>query len=258
MPDGSPHDSAILIAIGGRVRAARKVNRLSRKALSLRSGVSERHLAQLEAGTGNISIRLLDRIARALGTRLADLVAEPRHPDDVNKARRVALIGLRGAGKTTLGQGAARALDVAFFELNERIAADAGLSSAEIFALYGEDGYRRLEVQALADLADMAGPMIITTGGGIVSKPATYDMLLARFHTVWLKATPEEHMARVSAQGDNRPMAGHPRAMDSLRDILDSRIAQYERADVILDTAHRSVDDCVDELTEMARPWISN
>ena len=253
MPDGARHSSTILTAIGVRVRAARKMHRLSRKALAVRSGVSERHLAQLETGAGNISILLLHRIAGALGVRLADLVAEPKIVNDTRKAKRVALIGLRGAGKSTLGQCAARELGVPFAEMNERIAADAGLSPAEIFALYGEDGYRRFEARTLAGTADRSEPVILTIGGGIVSKPATYELLLTRFHTVWLRATPEEHMARVLAQGDERPMSGDPQALDALRDILDSRIAQYGRADATIDTAHRPVDDCARELTETVR-----
>lgn len=256
MPDGSLHGTNLLSTIGTRVRAARKMNRLSRKALAERSGVSERHLAQLEGGTGNISILLLDRICEALGVRLANLVAEPRPVGDIRKAHRIALIGLRGAGKTTLGSAAALNLGVPFAELNELIAAEAGLSPAEIFALYGEDGYRRLEAKVLTNLADSTETIMLTIGGGIVSKPESFDLLLSRFHTVWLRATPEEHMTRVQAQGDKRPMEGHPQAMEVLRDILDSRIAQYERADATLDTSHRLVDGCTRELMTIVRPWL--
>jgi XRE family aerobic/anaerobic benzoate catabolism transcriptional regulator len=257
MPDGTEQGPTILTVIGRRVRAARKMNGLSRKALAQRSGVSERHLAQLEGGAGNISILLLERIAGALGLRLANLVAEPRYAWEPGKARRVALIGLRGAGKTTLGRAAAAVLDVPFAEMRDCITEQAGLSSEEIFALYGDDGFRRIEARILAQVADRAEPVVLTTAGGIVSKPATFNMLLARFHTVWLRATPEEHMDRVLAQGDRRPMAGDPHAMAALRDILDARNAQYERADATIDTAHRSIDDCTRELIDVIRPWVA-
>jgi XRE family aerobic/anaerobic benzoate catabolism transcriptional regulator len=254
MPDAGGHGDPLLALIGGRVRAARKACRLTQKALAARAAVSERHLAQLEGGAGNISVLLLARIAGALGQRLADLVAEPTAPPGTaGKARRIALIGLRGAGKSTLGRAAAAALALPFAELNAAIAEAAGLSPGEIFALYGEAGYRRFEALALAKIADTTDTLVLATGGGIVGNPASYELLLARFHTVWLTASPEEHMARVLAQGDRRPMAGDPHAMESLRVILASRTAQYARADARLDTAGRTIDDCVAALGVVIR-----
>ena len=256
MPDGTLRSSALLTTIGTRVRAARKISQLSRKALAERSGVSERHLAQLETGTGNISILLLDRICSALGVQMSNLVAAPRNLRNVSKSNRVALIGLRGAGKSTLGTIAAQQLGVPFLELNELISEEAGLSPPEIFAIYGEDGYRRLEAKVLKELATRQDPVILTTGGGIVDLNESYDLLLSRFHTVWLSATPEEHMARVKAQGDERPMTDDSDSMNTLRDILDSRNAHYRRADAHIDTAHRPIEDCAHDLIELAQPWV--
>ena len=257
MPDAGSHGDPLLALIGGRVRTARKAHKLSRKALSARAAVSERHLAQLEGGAGNISVLLLARIAGALDTRLADLVADPAAPlPTAGKARRIALIGLRGAGKSTLGRAAATALGLPFTELNAAITEEASLSPGEIFALYGEAGYRRFEAQALARIADTTDTVILATGGGIVGNPACYELLLARFHTVWLTAMPEEHMARVLAQGDKRPMAGDPHAMESLRAILDSRTAQYARAEARLDTSGSTAASCADELGGIIRGWI--
>lgn len=254
MPDAGEPADALLSLIGGRVRAARKAQKLTRKALAGRSGVSERHLAQLEGGSGNVSILLLARIAAALDTALADLVAEPSPPaGDAGKARRIALIGLRGAGKSTLGRAAAEALGLRFAELTDAISEAAGLSPGEIFALYGEAGYRRFEAQALEKIVGETDAIVLATGGGIVANPDCFEMLLARFHTVWLTATPEEHMARVAAQGDRRPMAGDPRAMDTLRAILADRSAQYARADARVDTEGQPVGRCVDILSREIR-----
>jgi XRE family aerobic/anaerobic benzoate catabolism transcriptional regulator len=257
MPDAGDHGSALLGLIGDRVRAARKAQKLTRKALAARSDVSERHLAQLEGGSGNISVLLLSRIAGALGVTLADLVAEPAPPAGaLGKARRIALIGLRGAGKSTLGRGVAGALGLPFAELNADITAEAGLSPAEIFALYGEEGYRRFEARALQRVAEMHDAIVLATGGGIVSNPPTYELLLARFHTVWLTASPEEHMARVVAQGDRRPMEGDPHAMQSLHAILAARTPQYARAEATFDTAGRTVDACTADLGTLLRRFV--
>lgn len=258
---------AFLEALGHRVQYARKTARKSRKALSQATGISERYLAQLEGGTGNISIVLLNKIAEALELPLAQLVtdedplvsklatATPEQRDQVAKALmpnqrhggRIALIGLRGAGKTTLGALAAKRLGLPFYELNDQIAQTAGISVTEVFALYGQEGYRELESQALERMA-MAGPLILAVAGGIVSEPQTFQRLLNRFRTVWLKAQPEEHMQRVRDQGDERPMADNPGAMGELRRILTAREALYTRADIAIDTAGRTVRESLDDL----------
>ena len=157
------------------------------------------------------------------------------------------MIGLRGAGKSTIGRLAATRLDLPFCELNDEIAAAAGISVTELFALYGQEGYRRLEREAIARLAQ--GPaMVLAVAGGIVSEPDTFDSLLVNFRTVWLRASPEEHMVRVRAQGDERPMAGNPQAMKDLRAILTRREADYARADLVVDTSGRTVQTSLKDL----------
>lgn len=256
-----------LAAVGRRVQTFRKAARKSRRALSQSTGISERYLAQLEGGAGNISIALLNKIAQALDVPLPHLIADedplmaklrqatPDQRDQVARALmpdqrhggRIALIGLRGAGKTTLGSLAAKRLGLPFYELNEEIARTAGISVTEVFALYGQEGYRELERQAL-DRMTMGGPMILAVAGGIVSEPQTFERLLNGFRTVWLKAKPEEHMQRVRDQGDERPMADNPRAMGDLRRILMAREAHYARADIAVDTAGQNARDSLDQL----------
>lgn len=256
-----------LAALGRRVQTARKAAQQSRRILSQATGISERYLAQLEGGAGNISIALLNRIAEALDIPLTHLVAEvdplsaklyaatPEQRDQVAKALmpgerhggRIALIGLRGAGKTTLGDLAAKRLGLPFYELNDLVAQAAGISVTEVFELYGQEGYRDLEDQALARMA-MGGPMILAVAGGIVSEPQTFQRLLNNFRTIWLKAQPEEHMQRVRDQGDERPMADNPGAMGDLRRILMAREAFYARADVAVDTAGLTVRESLDRL----------
>jgi XRE family transcriptional regulator, aerobic/anaerobic benzoate catabolism transcriptional regulator len=262
------------------VRNARARRGLSRKLLAADSGVSERYLAQLEAGQGNVSILLLRQIATALNLPLAELLAEdsgyaaeltlttqflrqlPRQKlaavrmqlvRDYGNARdermkRIALIGLRGAGKSTLGAKLARALALPFVELDHEIEREAGTSLSEIFLLYGQAGYRRYERRCLEKVLEQSERAVIATGGSIVSEPGTYELLLSSCFTVWLKAAPEEHMARVVAQGDTRPMAGNDQAMEDLRRILDSRNMLYRQADVVVDTAGKSVEKSLSEL----------
>lgn len=268
--------------VGTRVRKARELKGLPRRVVSEVSGVSPRYLAQLESGAGNISVSLLQRVAAALDcpvewfvgeedpwtsdvVRAADLfrAAEPETrrkameilaPAAENaRARRVCLIGLRGAGKSTLGVMAGKALGAPFVELNREIEAHSGMPVHEIIALYGQEGYRTLEAQALGRVAQAHGAVILAAAGGIVAEPDTCETLLARFHTVWIKASPEEHMARVRAQGDTRPMAGHPQAMDQLKAILKSREALYERASSQLDTRGKTVRTSADELAALIR-----
>lgn len=245
---------------------------MSRKLLAGDSTVSERYLAQLEAGQGNVSILLLRQIATALNLSLTELLAEdsgdaveltlttqflkrlPRQTlaavrsqlvRDYGSARdermkRIALIGLRGAGKSTLGAKLARALGVPFIELDREIERDAGTSLSEIFLLYGQAGYRRYERRCLERVLEKNERAVIATGGSIVSEPGTYELLLSACFSVWLKAEPEEHMARVIAQGDTRPMAGNDQAMEDLRRILDGRAVLYGQADVTVDTAGKT------------------
>jgi XRE family aerobic/anaerobic benzoate catabolism transcriptional regulator len=263
-----------LRALGERIREARARRGMTRKILARDSGVSERYLAQLEGGHGNISIILLRQVAQAMGLPLADLVREGPDrpvelalllqalerlsPSELQQARqllggvfgaamaegrrhRIALIGLRGAGKSTLGRGLAERLGVPFLELDREIERESGLELSEIFALYGQSAFRRYERRSLEAIIERHPRAVIATGGSLVSEPGTFDLLLAACFTVWLKAAPEEHMGRVVAQGDIRPMADNAEAMEDLRRILAGREALYSKADAIVDTATRSV-----------------
>jgi XRE family transcriptional regulator, aerobic/anaerobic benzoate catabolism transcriptional regulator len=274
----------ILIArVGERVRRARDRKGIPRRVLSEKSGVSPRYLAQLEAGEGNISIGLLQRVAHALdhkiewlvgeddpwsseALRMADLfrTADARtqarvlatlSPEPVAAARahRICLVGLRGAGKSTLGRRAGERLGIPFLELNREIEEQSGMPVEELMALYGQEGYRRLEAQAIDRVIATHDTMILAVAGGIVAEPETYNVLLSKFHTIWVKATPAEHMARVREQGDTRPMAGNPEAMDQLKSILTAREALYERALAKLDTSGRTEDESLDEMLALIR-----
>jgi XRE family aerobic/anaerobic benzoate catabolism transcriptional regulator len=269
----APPDEAknpLLAALGERVRNLRARRGLTRKAVALAADVSERHLANLEYGIGNASILVLQQVATALQCSLAELVGdittispewllirellENRSEADLRRARvalgellgtaagdparhrRIALIGLRGAGKSTLGQMLADDLDVPFIELSREIEKIAGCSVREIHDLYGTNAYRRYERRALEETVQIYSEVVIATPGGIVSDPATFNQLLAHCTTVWLQAAPEEHMGRVAAQGDTRPMAASKEAMDDLRRILSGRAAFYSKADLSVDT----------------------
>jgi XRE family aerobic/anaerobic benzoate catabolism transcriptional regulator len=263
-------DDDYLAGLGERVRAARKALKMSRRHLAFDSGVSERYLAQLETGGGNASVMVLRQIAGATGLRVEDLVADG-DPDALGliaairrstsvermqltdalntlrgascdpRALRVALIGLRGAGKSTLGRAVGEKMGVPFVELNREIEAESGLSIPEVFSLYGEGGYRRLEKRSIEAVIGAHASVVLAVGGGIVGEARNYDLLLGGFHTVWLRANPEEHMARVRAQGDERPMAGNPLAMDELRRILEVRDRLYAQADAELSTSGKNV-----------------
>ncbi len=278
------HDQDFLIEVGQRVRRMRGLRGMSRRVLAETSGVSERYIAQLETGNGNLSITLLRHIAEAIGAPLEDLVAEAeRQPTEwplfrelLNRASpqalqqakavlsgkqfatpagghtiavdRVALIGLRGAGKSTLGRRAAEALAWPFVELNKEIERESGFSMTEIFSLYGQEGYRRLEQASLHNIIERTGPMILATGGGIVADPVTLELLLTSFFTVWIKASPTEHMSRVRQQGDLRPMTNESAAMAELVTILSSREPLYARARATIDTSGRGIDACLQDL----------
>ena len=225
--------SELLERVGLAVRAARRGHRLSRRSLAARSGVSERFLAQLESGRGNISLLRLEDLARALGTPLPGLLG----PAPAGRGPRVALIGLRGAGKSTVGRLLARRLKAPFIELDYLIEKAAGMPIGPIFELHGERYFRRIEREVLQQLISAGGPAVVATGGGLVTDPETYALLRSSFLTVHLSADPGDHYARVLAQGDRRPMRGSPDAMQELRALLAARRPLYALADLTLDTS---------------------
>jgi XRE family transcriptional regulator, aerobic/anaerobic benzoate catabolism transcriptional regulator len=282
-------ETGFLEQLGQRVRTMRALRGMSRKVLAKVSGISERYIAQLEAGRGNVSIVLLRRVSHAMGAHLEDLIpsAEPSpdwavirdllrkaSPTQIAQAKDIlagqnnshqrasfagiALIGLRGAGKSTLGKLLAKKIGWNFVELNKEIETQNGLSVAEIIALYGQEGFRRLEQTALTQLLARKELTVLATGGGIVSEPVTFDLILSSFYTIWLKAEPEEHMARVRKQGDLRPMADDRSAMAELRNILTSREPLYDRASAVVDTAGLSVDAAAARLIDAVRPVLQN
>lgn len=280
-PETGPEEekNPFLVALGERVRALRSRRGMTRKATALAADVSERHLANLEYGTGNASILILLQVAQALQCSLAELIGDVttstpewlllrellEHRDEATiqrvrvavgqllgtgganasggasqiaaRSTRVALIGLRGAGKSTLGQLLAADLDYPFVELSREIEKFAGCSISEIQGLYGQNAYRRYERRALEEAIQIYPEAVIATPGGIVSDAATFNLLLAHCTTVWLKAEPEDHMMRVAAQGDLRPMAASREAMDDLKGILAGRAAFYSKAELALDTS---------------------
>jgi XRE family aerobic/anaerobic benzoate catabolism transcriptional regulator len=234
----------ILELVGQHVRAARSARHWTIRELAERSGVSVRFLVQLEAGRGNISVKRLADLARAFDVPPAALLN-----DDHPGARRiVALLGLRGAGKTTIGRQLARRLHARFVELDRQIEKAADMSLAELFSLYGEDYYRRLERETLADVLADTRPMVLATGGGIVAAADTFALLKRSAVTVWLRAQPEDHWNRVVSQGDRRPMADHPQAMADLRALLAAREPLYAGADHTVETSGRPVGAIVDDL----------
>ncbi len=282
MADDGP---AFLRELGERLRVARARRGMTRRLLASQSGVSERYLAQMEAGSANVSILLLRAICAALGVPSAGLLGDradaggERVPLDLLLARltapqraeahkllserfgtgpyarrrRIALIGLRGAGKSTLGRMLAEQRGVPFFELDGEIEREAGLALGAIIELHGQAAFRRLERQALERL--VAQPeAVIAAGGGIVAEPATFELLLGHCRTVWIQASPEEHMRRVIEQGDLRPMQDDNRqAMRDLRAILASREALYARADLVLDTSGKLPGESFMELVNLMR-----
>ena len=239
-------ESAYLAQLGQRVRAWRNTHGITRKALAATSGVSERYLAQLEAGQGNISVLLLRKVAQAMHVAVESLVRETA---DQNPARRrIALLGLRGAGKSTLGAKLAAALGVPFVELDSEVEREAGAKLGEVFALYGQEAFRRFERRALERVLRTHEAAVIAAGGSLVTDPDTYRLLLDNCHSVWLKAKPEEHMNRVIAQGDMRPFKGRAAALDEIRATLADRDRLYARADVTIETSARSLKSSLDEL----------
>ncbi len=294
--DGSDADAGdknpFLVALGERVRALRARRGMTRKAVSIAAGVSERHLANLEYGVGNASILVLLDVAQALQCSLAELLGDVtasspewllirellEHRDEATLRRvrvvigemlgtggtdagrragrrsaRIALIGLRGAGKSTLGKLLAEDLDFPFIELSAEIEKFAGCTVAEIQALYGQNAYRRYERRALEETIQIYSECVIATPGGLVSDPATFNELLGHCTTVWLQAAPEDHMKRVLAQGDLRPMAQSKEAMSDLKGILAGRAPFYSKADYTLDTSAQPLDATFAALRRMVR-----
>ena len=273
--------------VGSHVHQARKKQRMSRRVLSEKSGVSQRTIVLLESGVGNISIALLFRLSSALDQSVQSFMLPATEKQDAKehsqaiqianqylnttkinqqkiknilnvetnrdtKQKRICLIGLRGAGKSTLGEKLSLKIGTRFVELNDEIETLSGLSVQELMDLYGPEGYRKLEQEALVQIAEQNDEIIIAAAGGIVNEEETYSYLLKHFHTIWLKATPEEHISRVRAQGDERPMAGNPEAMTVLRTILTSREANYQLADYTIDTSGQSVKNSTDEIVKVS------
>ena len=277
----APDMQHYLQRLGERVRGLRTQRSLSRKALAQHADVSERYLAQLESGEGNGSIMLLRRIGQALGVPVTHLVAEePDPPPDailfnqflhrlspqqLGEARalirqhfgsafgpahreRIALVGLRGGGKSTLGAMLAQRLDAPFIELDREIELMAGASLGEIFEMFGQETFRQTEREALEKVLLQHPRFVMATSGSIVTEPDTLELLLSSCFTVWLRAAPSDHMSRVVAQGDLRPMAKSPRAMDDLVSILKSREPLYARAEAVVDTTGKSAQQSLADL----------
>lgn len=289
---GDPEGETYLVLVGERVRLARSERGMTRKALSVASGVSERYLADLETGTGNASLLVLRQIARAVDVSIEALVTDQiaagtapagqagrletlagilaqLSPAELTEARRlvdassrttqtsapqrIALVGLRGAGKTTLGEALATELGLPFIELDREIERASGMELAEIFATHGPAMFRQLEYKCLEATIAKYPRAVIATGGSLVTEPATYDLLLSACTTVWLRAAPDMHMSRVVAQGDLRPMADNPRAMEDLAAILAARAPLYAKARHALDTTGLTPDAAAAKLRDLVR-----
>jgi XRE family aerobic/anaerobic benzoate catabolism transcriptional regulator len=281
-----PQIDPFLGQLGNRARRLRARRGLTRRELAKEADVSERHLANLETGTGNPSVQILRQIARALNCSVAELVGDEgdesadwllirdllrsKSAEDMAQARRaltdhfgltgnsgrrndrIALIGLRGAGKSTLGRMLAEDLHFPFVEVNREVERLAGCSPEEIHALYGANAYLRYERQALEEVIARNPKAVVATPGGLVSEAATFNFLLQNCFTIWLKAAPDEHMSRVVAQGDSRPMAGSRRAMDDLKLILAERSPFYAKADIVCDTSGKSLTESFKQLKALA------
>jgi XRE family aerobic/anaerobic benzoate catabolism transcriptional regulator len=254
---------SILEHLAGRVRARRKDLALTLRELGEQAGVSERFLVLLEGGGANVSVTRLEDIARALGTSAAELLSDrplspaapptSGAPSSRRAGRLVALLGLRGAGKTTVGAAAAKRLGVPFTELDERVAERAGMSLGQIFELHGNAYYRKLEREALERLIAGGEASVVATSGGLVTDLATFEVLRRAAVTIWLKAKPQDHWSRVAAQGDARPMANRSGAMNELRALLRARRALYEKAEHVIDTSALGLDRAVDRVVKIAR-----
>jgi len=286
-PDADSKRSPFLEALGERVRNLRSRKGMTRRAVALAADVSERHLANLEYGTGNVSVLVLLQVAQALQCSLAELLGDvttsspewllirellaQRSEADLRRARvqlsemlgeggnaqerknRIALIGLRGAGKTSLGQRLAADMGFPFIELSREIEQFAGCQISEIHNLYGANAYRRYERRALEEAIQIYPEVVIATPGGLVSDSANFNVLLSHCTTVWLQADAADHMGRVAAQGDMRPMAGSREAMEDLKRILEGRSAFYSKADMTVNTSGRTEDQAFEVLRSSVR-----
>lgn len=241
--------SELLRSLGGAVRARRNDLGLTMKTLASRAGVSERFLAQLETGSGNISVARLQDVAEALGTSASDLLAV-RGDAATRPTRVVALLGLRGAGKSTLGPEVARRLGVAFFELDALVAREAGMPLSTIFEMHGEAWFRRLEQDVLRRFLDGHDAAVLATGGSLVTARETYELLRRRATTVWLRARPQDHWDRVLRQGDARPMRNRANAMSELKALLQTRKPLYSLADHVVDTSSASFEEAAAHVVE--------
>jgi XRE family aerobic/anaerobic benzoate catabolism transcriptional regulator len=237
--------SPLAALLGERVRALRAARGETARDVARRSGLSLRLLALVEAGQANPTLSSLGDLARALGVDVADLVCTPA---DGRRARPVALVGLRGAGKSTIGRKLADALGWRFVELDRLIEAEAGLSLAALFELHGASHVRGIEARVVADVVAAPAPVVVATGGGIVTAAATWSLLRQRALTVWLKATPQEHWDRVRAQGDERPMAARSSARAELDALWAARAPLYAEAELVIDTSAVDVDGAVGAL----------
>jgi XRE family aerobic/anaerobic benzoate catabolism transcriptional regulator len=246
MAIGSPAPNAtepLLATLAERVRGLRRRLGRTRRQVAEEAGLSVRFLARVEGGDGNISVVRLESLARALGTT-PDALLRP-----ADGARRIiALVGMRGAGKSTVGPRLARAEDVPFVEMDDLITEASGLPVDQLFELHGEGYYRRLERETLRRILADDRPLVVATAGGVVNEPATWDLLRERARVVWLRARPEDHWSRVVAQGDRRPMADNPDAMQELRAILAARERSYSQADITVETHDLTPKDVVERI----------
>jgi XRE family transcriptional regulator, aerobic/anaerobic benzoate catabolism transcriptional regulator len=251
-----PDNAALLRDIGARLRTERAKRGMTRRVLAAQSQTSERYLAQIETGSGNPSVLVLDAIARALDVEAVDLMPAPRRSIPVariaHRARRIALIGLRGAGKSTLGAMLGERLGVPFIELDQVIEREHGAPAATLFEVYGQGTFRRYERDALTRVIGANPAAVIATAGGIVADETTFAQLLDQTYVVWLQASPAEHMRRVMEQGDFRPMAHNRDAMNDLVAILNARATDYAQAHAQLDTSAKSIEQSLNELGEIA------
>jgi len=243
----TPEHQVLLASVGTAVRRLREERTLTRRELAQRSGVSERFLAELEGGQGNISVARLQDVARALGSSAGELLYSAQH--ERTDRRVIALVGLRGAGKSTIGRALANRLRVPFVEMDSLVEKEAGIPLSAIFQLHGEAYYRRLAREVLTSFLAETDAAVLATGGGIVTDPGSFKLLQKRCRTVWLQATPEDHWQRVLEQGDVRPGAASPHAQDELRALLKARQTLYSQAELSVDTSRLGINEAVSELT---------
>jgi XRE family aerobic/anaerobic benzoate catabolism transcriptional regulator len=284
----APTDAQFAEEVGRLLRRARARRGLTRRQLAVESGISERYLAQIEGGQGNPSVIVLRTVAQAMDMQMTDLLpaAGPRHEGmtriaellgrlhaselpavaqfieqriaegaAAQRAQRIALVGLRGAGKSTLGQMLAKRLDWPFVELNRVIEQDYGASISMLIEMSGVSAFRRYEQAALEKIIADHDKVVIATAGGVVSNPETYALLLRRTHTIWVRAQPQEHMSRVMAQGDFRPMAENRAAMADLVAILEARSPDYGLAEAQLDTSGETLERSLSRLGKLVQEW---